>query len=82
MLETLGAITLVAFDKTGTLTEGNPAVTDIVGFDRPENEVLALAAALEVGSSHPLGKAILARAAANGVRLSPATAAQALSGKG
>ena len=82
VLETLGTITAVAFDKTGTLTEGRPVVTDVVGFDRSDVEVLALAAALETGSSHPLASAVLARAAADGVRVPVTLDAMAIGGKG
>ena len=82
ILEALGKVTLVAFDKTGTLTEGKPRVTDAVGFDSPDSEVLKIAAALETGSSHPLATAILARAAAEGLDVLPATAAHAVGGKG
>jgi Cd2+/Zn2+-exporting ATPase len=81
-LETLGTITAVAFDKTGTLTEGKPVVTDVVGFDRSDIEVLTLAAALETGSSHPLASAVLARAAADAVRVPVAIDAKAIGGKG
>jgi len=80
VLEQLRTIDMVAFDKTGTLTEGRPAVTAIVGIDRPEAEVLRLAAALESQSSHPLAKAILARA--EGQALPAVTDARALAGKG
>ncbi|WP_075292088.1 heavy metal translocating P-type ATPase [Pararhizobium arenae] len=80
VLEGLGKITAVAFDKTGTLTEGKPKVTDILGFDLSEAEVLKLAAALETGSSHPLAKAILDRAA--GIVIPPVSDARALGGKG
>ena len=58
-LETLARCTHVVFDKTGTLTRGEPAVTAIhplSGLDRAE--VLAIAAALESQSEHPLGKAL------------------------
>ena len=65
MLENLGKITAVCFDKTGTLTEGKPKVTDVIAFDRSEADVLKLAAALETGSSHPLARAILGKAAAD-----------------
>ena len=82
VLETLGKITAVAFDKTGTLTEGKPKVTDVVGFGRSEAEVLTFAAALEVGSNHPLASAILARAAADAIRVPSATEATAIGGKG
>lgn len=82
VLESLGGITKVAFDKTGTLTEGKPQVTDIVGLERSDEETLRLAAALEAGSSHPLAKAILARAEAAGIDARPATEAAAIGGKG
>lgn len=82
VLEELRKITAVALDKTGTLTAGKPVVTDIVAFDRAEAEVLALAAALETGSSHPLAVAILARARADNATVPPATDARAIAGKG
>ncbi len=82
VLETLGKVNAVALDKTGTLTEGKPKVTDVLNFGRSEGEVLTYAAALETGSSHPLALAILARAAADGIRIPAATDAKALGGKG
>ncbi|KQV31637.1 ATPase [Rhizobium sp. Root1203] len=82
VLETLGKVNAVALDKTGTLTEGRPKVTDVLSFGRSEAEVLTYAAALETGSSHPLALAILARAAADGIRIPAATDAKALGGKG
>ncbi|MCV9962318.1 heavy metal translocating P-type ATPase [Pararhizobium sp. BT-229] len=81
VLETLGTITAVALDKTGTLTEGKPKVTDIIGFGHSEAEVLTFAAALETGSSHPLAKAILDKAA-DRARVPAASNAKALGGKG
>lgn len=60
-LERLAQVRSIAFDKTGTLTEGKPEVSEVgvdAGFQ--ENEVLRVAAAAEVGSEHPLGKAIAA----------------------
>ncbi|WP_322885166.1 heavy metal translocating P-type ATPase [Sinorhizobium medicae] len=82
VLETLGRITAVAFDKTGTLTEGKPKLTDIVGFGRSEAEVLGYAAALEQGSSHPLARAVLWRAEADGLTPAPVEDARAIGGKG
>ena len=82
VLEKLGTITTAAMDKTGTLTRGKPMVTDIVAAARPEAQVLALAAALEVGSSHPLATAILAEAAVRKLEIKAAEGAAAVGGKG
>ncbi|QPC91391.1 heavy metal translocating P-type ATPase [Mesorhizobium sp. INR15] len=82
VLEGFAGITAVAFDKTGTLTQGKPVVTDVLPFGRDERAVLALAAALEQGSSHPLAVAILDRAKADKAPVPPALAARAISGKG
>ncbi|WP_415189304.1 heavy metal translocating P-type ATPase [Rhodomicrobium sp.] len=82
VLETIGKITLVAFDKTGTLTEGKPQVTDVIGFGATEAQVLRLAGALETGSSHPLARAILDCAAADGIAVPPVDDAVAFGGKG
>ena len=62
-LEAAGGIDTVVMDKTGTLTLGRPVVTTVIpapGFD--EARVLDLAAALETGSEHPLGEAIVRKA--------------------
>lgn len=62
-LQTLSDARVVAVDKTGTLTAGRPELTDLdvtAGFD--ENEVLALAAAVEARSEHPIAKAIVGAA--------------------
>jgi P-type Cu+ transporter len=60
-LERLGSVKAVAIDKTGTLTEGKPRVTDVVRAEDAlaEDEILALVAAAERGSEHPLADAIL-----------------------
>jgi Cd2+/Zn2+-exporting ATPase len=79
-LETIGRVRVVAFDKTGTLTQGRPEVTDIVAFSGSERTVLALAASVENGSSHPIARAILARAEADTVPLRPVANARALAG--
>ncbi|WP_249680454.1 heavy metal translocating P-type ATPase [Roseococcus pinisoli] len=81
-LETIGAARHIAFDKTGTLTEGRPRVTDLIPAEgRSESELLALAAAVEQGSAHPLARAILAEADARGLSLPPARDAAAVPGK-
>jgi Cd2+/Zn2+-exporting ATPase len=82
VLETLGKVTTVAFDKTGTLTEGHPKVTDVVALQGSVREVLEDAAALDATSSHPIAKAIVARARAEGVAVEPAVGVMALGGKG
>ncbi|MEN3142881.1 heavy metal translocating P-type ATPase [Ochrobactrum sp. WV_118_8] len=81
-LETIGKVRAIAFDKTGTLTEGKPHVTDVIGFgNRSENDVVALAAAVETGSNHPLAKAIISRAETAGVTIPEASEASATPGK-
>ena len=82
VLEQLGSLTTIAFDKTGTLTEGKPVVTDVIAGNADEKRVLSLAAALEVGSSHPLALAILGRAKSDNTPIPPASDAKAISGKG
>ncbi|MGD9507028.1 MAG: heavy metal translocating P-type ATPase [Geminicoccaceae bacterium] len=72
-LQSLSSVEIVALDKTGTLTVGRPALTDIVtadGFAEPD--VLALAAAAESRSEHPLAKAIVDAAKDRGVAIAPA----------
>ncbi|MGO4725414.1 heavy metal translocating P-type ATPase [Inquilinus sp. 2KB_23] len=80
-LEMLGKVKAVAFDKTGTLTRGRPEVTDIVALDGTEADLLAQAAAVESGSSHPLARAILDAAVARGVAVPAVTEAGAVPGK-
>jgi heavy metal translocating P-type ATPase len=62
-LEELGKVDVVAFDKTGTLTAGTPKVTEIATFgDLGDDELLALAAAAEHPSEHPVARAVVAAA--------------------
>jgi Cd2+/Zn2+-exporting ATPase len=63
-LEEAGALKAIAFDKTGTLTKGVPEVTDftVLSAELNEQDVLAIAAALESRSQHPLATAILQKA--------------------
>ena len=83
VLETLHRIGTVVLDKTGTLTVGRPAVTEVVpaaGID--PDLVLALAAAVEQGSEHPLGEAIVSAAKARGLAMPPAREFRAAPGQG
>lgn len=73
-LQSLGDARVIALDKTGTLTVGKPALTDLhtsPGFDRAQ--VLALAAAVEAQSEHPVATAIVAAARNEGLTLEPAS---------
>lgn len=83
VIEAAAGARRVAFDKTGTLTRGRPEATDLLPLGgASEAELLALAAGVETGSSHPLAKAILARAEASGVAALAAREAKILPGEG
>ena len=82
-LELLHKASVVVFDKTGTLTVGRPSVTDIVPAPRiVADDLLALAAAAEQGSEHPLGEAIVAHAKARGLAMPLVTGFTAVPGQG
>ena len=83
-LERLAGTDLIALDKTGTLTTGAPQLTGVTALTAALNddETLAVAAAAEDGSEHPLGQAIVAAARARGVQIPPAQAFRALPGRG
>ncbi len=82
-IQTLKDVKIVVFDKTGTITKGKPEVTDIIATDGfQEKEVLRLAATVEQGSEHPLGKAILQRAEKEGINIDKIEEFQAIRGKG
>lgn len=83
ILERAQKLTTVVFDKTGTLTRGEPNVTDIVTFsDATEGEVLRLAAAIEAGSEHPLGEAIVRAAQHRQIELPKISKFEAIPGHG
>ena len=82
VIEATARATRVAFDKTGTLTMGRPVVTDVIPLQADVTEVLAVAAGVETGSSHPLAEAILRRAEADGITALPSSDAKAIIGKG
>ncbi|WP_218938421.1 heavy metal translocating P-type ATPase [Modestobacter altitudinis] len=72
-LERMRTVDTVLFDKTGTLTRGEPAVDHIAGVGLADDEVLALAAAAEADSEHPLARAIVAAARQRDLTVAPAT---------
>ncbi|HET6935054.1 MAG TPA: heavy metal translocating P-type ATPase, partial [Candidatus Angelobacter sp.] len=82
-LETMEKVDTLLLDKTGTLTEGKPRVTGIItlpGFS--EDDVLRLAASVEISSEHPLAAAIVRAANERNLQLSPAAQFQSFTGKG
>ncbi len=82
-LELAKGVAILAVDKTGTLTMGKPEVTDIIpANDSSADDFLALAAALEQGTTHPLAEAIVSRAREGNLRLPQPTDLRAIPGKG
>ena len=81
-LESASRIDTVVFDKTGTLTVGRPALVRVVPGSLPEAELLALAAAAEGGSEHPLARAVIEGARARGVHVPAAARFSATAGGG
>lgn len=82
-LETSRRLTAIVLDKTGTITRGKPAVTDILPLSGwTEGGLLALVAAAEIGSEHPLGSAIAAAATERGLDLPGVEAFAAIPGRG
>lgn len=82
-LEQASRIDAVALDKTGTLTEGRPRL-EVLQPTAPTTEVelLALAAAVESGSEHPLGRSVVSAASERGLPIPRATSSQATPGRG
>ena len=76
-MQVMQDIRTIVFDKTGTITKGAPEVTDVVGDD-----VLQIAASVESGSEHPLGKALVDKAEEKGIALKDIDNFAAVSGKG
>jgi len=81
-LEVAHRVSTVVFDKTGTLTEGKPALTHLLPHMIGETELLQLAASVQQGSEHPLARAVLERAKADGITLLPIAQLAALPGRG
>ena len=83
VLEQIGKCTTLIFDKTGTLTYGRPVVTEILCAPGvSENEVLRMAASVELYSKHPLGRAILAAASQAKLELEAASEVSERQGEG
>jgi len=81
-LEAITKINVVAFDKTGTLTTGRFSVEKIVGESIGDDELLSLIASVELNSSHPLAKAIVEYARAEGVEMHEPEKMQEIAGYG
>ena len=84
VLELAHRLNVVAFDKTGTLTVGKPRLLNIISFDDAisEDDILASAAGLQLGSEHPLAKALIEAAKQKGLQLITPTDSKALPGIG
>ncbi|WP_281977976.1 heavy metal translocating P-type ATPase [Pseudorhizobium flavum] len=82
-LQELRSVDMVVFDKTGTITKGQPELTDLVAAEGfAEDEVLALVAAVEGRSEHPIAEAIVRAAEEKGLTAESATGFQATAGYG
>lgn len=82
-LEQLGKIETIAFDKTGTLTEGKPQVTDIEPLSGWQKDaMLRVVGAIEVGSTHPLAKSLVAKVEELGIDIPESHNKKALIGSG
>jgi P-type Cu+ transporter len=82
-IERLRTIDTLIVDKTGTLTQGKPAFREVIPIAGiSADEVLRFAASLDQGSEHPLADAIVAEARRRGLRLSPATEFESVTGLG
>ena len=81
-IERMRDIDTLVIDKTGTLTLGHPALTDFAVDGLPDDEALALAAAVEQPSEHPIATAIVEGAKKRGVSIPQATAFDAVNGLG
>ena len=82
-LEETGKTEIVALDKTGTITKGEPRVTDVLPAEGlTESALLALAAALEQRSEHPLARAVMLRAEEDKLSVSEVSDFRALPGNG
>lgn len=81
-LEITHSITTVAFDKTGTLTEGKPHVSAILPQGIDQSELIKIAASIQSGSEHPLGKAVIDYAKEKNLTYDLAREVSAIPGRG
>jgi Cu+-exporting ATPase len=81
-LQALSGVDVIALDKTGTLTEGRPMLTDLAIIDGDEGRVLAMIAALETRSEHPIANAIVTAAKDRGLALPEVARFEAQPGRG
>ncbi|UCE95892.1 MAG: copper-translocating P-type ATPase [Candidatus Bathyarchaeota archaeon] len=84
-IQTLKGVKVIVFDKTGTITKGRPALTDIVTTTNPdfsEKEILKIAASVEVGSGHPIAKAIVEASREKDIPLYKMKSFKTIRGKG
>ncbi len=83
-LENLGKLKAIAFDKTGTITHGHPEVTQVLPLvkDYSEDKLLALAAALENRSGHPLAQSVVRAAQAKKLSLPAVSEVESITGRG
>jgi len=84
-IQAMRDVRVVVFDKTGTLTKGKPEVTDQISNPKSQisnDELLRWAASVEVGSEHPLGKAIVRQSEEQGLALGELRDFEAVRGKG
>ncbi|WP_293778684.1 heavy metal translocating P-type ATPase [uncultured Oxalicibacterium sp.] len=81
-LEVLHRVQTVVFDKTGTLTEGKARVAEVQAYGIAEEALLQLAAAIQRGSEHPFGRAVLQHAEERRIAMREATDVRALAGLG
>jgi Cu+-exporting ATPase len=81
-LEHAGRMTTLIVDKTGTLTEGRPSVAGVIRFTQSADDVLAVAAALEQGATHPIARAIRDYARERDVRIPEVVEFAAVPGRG
>ncbi len=82
VLQLAAKVDTVVFDKTGTITEGVFEIVRILPVDRSEDDLLALAAAAERSSAHPLARVVVEEAARRGIAPPPAENAAAIPGRG